>query len=99
MQELMDFILDLYDDNDEKWELHRSFYVSMNANVELDFSDKAKTFDIPSIDWLNEMIQGWTKGDPLIPEIPKLSGHVPMIFGRVINFEPTIHELKVFHGK
>jgi len=98
MQEMMDFILDLYDDNEEKWELHRSFYISMNAMVELDFSEKAKRFDIPAIDWFNDMVKTWTKGDSLIPDV-KLSKHIPMIFGRVVDFQPNIHELKVYKGK
>jgi hypothetical protein len=58
----------------------------MNAMVELDFSDKAKKFDIPAIDWFNDMVKVWTKGDPLIPDMPKLSKHVPMIFGRIVDF-------------
>lgn len=95
---MMDFILDLYDDNEEKWEPHRSFYISMNAQVELDFSDKAKKFDIPAIDWFNDMVKTWTKGDPLIPDI-KLSENIPMIFGRIVDFQPNIHELKVYKGK
>lgn len=47
MQEFMDFILDLYDDDPEKWEKHRSFYISMDAWMQLDFSEDAKTIKIP----------------------------------------------------
>ena len=31
-------------------------------------------------------------------EIPKLSNHVPLVFGRVLDFVPNVHELKVFDG-
>ena len=32
-------------------------------------------------------------------KFPKLSEHVPLIFGRVTSFEPKVHEVKVFQGK
>lgn len=43
----MNFVLDLYDENEEKWSRFSYFYMSMEADVEIDFSDKAKTFEIP----------------------------------------------------
>jgi hypothetical protein len=98
MQEFMDFVVDLYDDDETKWTKHRSFYISMNAMVEFDFSDDAKTVKIPGQDWINDMLKTFTKGDKLL-EIPKMSEHAPLIFGRVIDFKPRVHELKVFHGK
>lgn len=70
----------------------------MDADVALDFSDDAKTIKVPGGDWLNNAIKDWTKGDKLI-EFPKMSEHVPLVFGRVLEFNPTVRELKVFEGK
>jgi len=28
---------------------------------------------------------------------PKMSEHIPLIWGRILDFEPKVHELKVFH--
>ena len=91
------FILDLYDDDPEKWEKHRSFYISMDAWLQLDFSEDAKTIKIPGQDWLSNIAGTFTDkiGDI---KFPKMSEHVPLIFGRVIQFEPNVHEVKVFKG-
>ena len=51
----MNFILDLYDDDPDKWEKHRSFYVSMDAKMELDFSEGAKTMKVPAMDWVSNV--------------------------------------------
>lgn len=98
MQEFMDFVLNLYDDDEEKWSKHRSFYISMGAELEFDFSDGAKTLKIPGQDWINEVARSWNKGKDLI-DIPKASENVPLIFGRVLRFTPSVHELKVFKGR
>lgn len=98
MQEFMDFILDLYDDDDSKWEKHRSFYISMDAMVKLDFSEKAKTVQVPGLDTLTEWAGKYFNTDTSMLKMPKMSEHVPVIFGRIEEFEPRIHELKVFKG-
>lgn len=102
MQEFMNFIIDLYDDDHEKWEKYRSFYISMNASIGLDFSEEAKSFKITAGEWVNEMarnfnFKNFTSVDDLI-KFPKMSQKTPLVWGRVIDFQPTIHELKMFNG-
>ena len=63
MTQLMGFILDLYDNNPNKWTKWRSFYISMNTIVELDFSEDAKRVKIPGEDWMNNLIKTFTGED------------------------------------
>lgn len=43
----MSFVLDLYDNDPTKWKKWRSFYISMNTEVDLDFSEDAKKVKVP----------------------------------------------------
>lgn len=98
MQQFMGFILDLYDNDPNKWNKWRSFFISMNTKVELDFSEDAKKVKIPGEDWMNEMIKTFT-GEKKEYSFPKMTEYVPLIFGRVVDFQPKVHECKVFDGK
>lgn len=97
IQDFMNFIVDLYDEDEEKWEKHRSVYISMRTMIELDFDESAKKFDF-DFDWVNTLAKQWGHNGELI-KIPKMSEHTPLFWGRVKNFKPEIHELKVFEGK
>jgi hypothetical protein len=97
MQQFMGFILDLFDNDPTKWTKWRSFYISMNAEVDLDFSEDAKKVKIPGEDWMGEMIKTFT-GEDKTYAFPKMTEHVPLVFGRVLDFRPKVHELKVFDG-
>ena len=94
----MGFILDLYDNDPNKWNKWRSFYISMSTTVDLDFSEGAKKVQIPGEDWMNQMIKTFT-GEDKTYSFPKMTEHVPLIFGRVIDFNPKVHECKVFDGQ
>lgn len=98
MQEFMDFVLDLYDDNADKWEKHRSFYVSMDASMELDFSEEAKKIKLPKLDWMQYIAPKWHE-KLSGTESPNMASTVPLIFGKIVSFEPRVHEVKVFKGK
>jgi hypothetical protein len=63
MQQFMNFVLDLYDNDRTKWKKWRSFYISMNTEVDLDFSDDAKKIKIPGEEWMSEMIKTFTGED------------------------------------
>ena len=42
----MNFVVDLYDEDEEKWEKHRSVYISMKSMIELDFDENSKKIDL-----------------------------------------------------
>lgn len=46
---------------------------------------------------MNDMIKTFT-GEDKKYSTPKMTEHVPLIFGRVLDFRPKIHELKMFDG-
>ena len=98
MQQFMGFIIDLYDNDPSKWTKWRSFYISMNTLIELDFSEDAKKIKIPGEQWISDLAKTFTGQDKEFT-LPKMSENIPLIFGRVLDFQPTIHELKVFDGK
>eukprot|EP00356_Strombidium_inclinatum_P013346 CAMPEP_0170482128 /NCGR_PEP_ID=MMETSP0208-20121228/2281_1 /TAXON_ID=197538 /ORGANISM="Strombidium inclinatum, Strain S3" /LENGTH=692 /DNA_ID=CAMNT_0010754929 /DNA_START=16 /DNA_END=2091 /DNA_ORIENTATION=- len=75
------------DKNDPAWHNYKSFFISMSANVELDFSDKAKQLNLPDLGPFSM----------LLPQEPLQPGQgMPQIFGRLLKFTPTFNEVKVF---
>ena len=81
----MGFILDLYDNDPNKWTKWRSFYISMNTVVELDFSEDAKKVKIPGEQWISDMVKTFT-GENKEYTLPKMSENIPLIFRRVLDF-------------
>jgi hypothetical protein len=81
----MGFIIDLYDNDPSKWTKWRSFYISMNTLVELDFSEDAKKIKIPGEQWISDLAKTFTGQDKDFT-LPKMSENIPLIFGRVLDF-------------
>ena len=73
-----------FEENDS-WKIHRSFFMSLNAEIKLDLGEKAKT---PTIAGLPDTLL----------DTEKASKHMPFVFGRIKDFIPTVKELKVFKG-
>jgi hypothetical protein len=94
MQQIMELFQSISTDiSDPAWQSYKSFFISMTAKMELDFSDDAKRLNIPV---LENMLGEYASFLPL----GELSPHknLPIIFGRLLKFHPTVHELKVFDG-
>jgi hypothetical protein len=84
------------DEDDSKWKEHSSFFMSLQGEMDFDFSDGAKVFKPNfSLEGLTgtDMFDALT--DPINKDVNIAEG-VPMIFGILKDFRPVIKELKVF---
>lgn len=72
------------DDNDPGWVTHRSFFMSLSLNMELDLSEQAKSATPLHQDYY---------------ETKKASEIMPFVFGKFKKFDPKINQLKVYHGE
>ena len=97
VQQLMELFTDTTpDENDPKWKEHSSFFMSLQGEMDFDFSDGAKVFK-PKISL--EGLTGTDLFDTLTNPMKKdvnIAEGVPMIFGILKDFRPKIKELKVF---
>lgn len=84
------------EEDDPKWKEHNSFFMSLQGEMDFDFSDGAKVYKpalslegLTGTDLFDKMI------DPLNQDVNIAEG-VPMIFGILKDFRPVVKELKVF---
>lgn len=85
------------DDGNKEWRNFRKFFISLGVKLKFDFSEDAKTFKIPYKDKIDDFASQLGFGEQVEKlKIPQLSEVLPMVFARVLDFEPTIHEVKIF---
>lgn len=97
MQQIMElFEPSIPSENDSKWKEHGSFFMSLQGEMDFDFSDSAKVFK-PKV-----QLEGLTGTDvfdkltnPLYQQV-NLSDGIPMVFAILKDFRPKIKELKVY---
>lgn len=83
------------DVNDSKWKEYGSFFMSLQGEMDFDFSDGAKVFKPKiSLDGLTGTDYFDKVTDPLAQDFNIAEG-VPMIFGILKDFRPKIKELIV----
>ena len=82
--------------DDSHWKEHISFFMSLQGEVDLDFSEGAKTFKAPKIPGVPDIIYDYI--DPIVGEGggDNIQDGIPLIFGIVKDFRPVINELKVY---
>ena len=90
----MQMILEIFqalntDASDPSWKNFKSFFISMQGLLELDFSANAKKFFTPDLGPLQFLFP---------PETDQITSGLPLIFGRVVNFTLAFKEVKVFNG-
>ena len=76
--------------DDAHWKEHITFFTSLQGELDLDFSEGAKTFKAPKIPGVPDMVYDYI--DPLIGEAggDNVQAGVPLIFGAVKDFRPVI---------
>lgn len=75
-------------DDRNKWKTFRKFFVSLNTQIQFDFSGQSeKIRDAPSG-------SAFEIGEDLLKQY-SLSKILPFIFGKVVSFEPKVNEIKV----
>lgn len=85
------------EEDNKKWRKYRKFFISAGADVKFDFSEGAKTFKIPYQDNIQDLANTFGFANELKKlKLPKLSEHLPFIFARVLDFDPMIHQLKIY---
>lgn len=95
----MELFQSMEETDDTKWKEHSSFFMSLQGEMDLDFSDKAKVYKPKlSLDGLMGTDMFDSLLEPHVKDINLAEG-VPMIFGIVKDFRPTVKELKVFDKK
>ena len=70
--------------------------MSLQGEVDLDFSDGAKTYKAPKIPGVPDIVYDYI--DPIVGENggDNIQEGVPLIFGIMKDFRPVIKELKVY---
>jgi hypothetical protein len=84
------------EDDDPKWKEHNSFFMSLQGEMDFDFSDGAKVFKpkislegLTGTDLFDKMT------DPMMQDVNIAEG-IPMVFGILKDFRPVVKELKVY---
>lgn len=95
IEQLMDLFQSMAASADDKqWKEHVSFFLSLQGEVDFDFSDGAKVFKPPKIPGVPDAINDY--GASLLEGKDNMVEGVPIIFGMVKDFRPVVKELKVF---
>lgn len=97
VEQLMELFASIVpEEDDPKWKEHNSFFMSLQGEMDFDFSDGAKVFKpkfslegLTGTDIFDKMT------DPLMQDVNLAEG-VPMVFGILKDFRPVVKELKVF---
>lgn len=77
------------EDSNKKWRTFRKVFMSLGVKIQFDFSEDAKDFNIPFKDGINEWAKRFGLGEDVL-KIPKLNEVLPMVFARVLEFDPFI---------
>ena len=95
---IFDFVNEFAEkDTGKKWINHRLFFISMDFDLAFDFSEDAKTIKVPYKDTIANFAKtlGMEKDFNKL-EMPKYNQLIPFIFARILDFQPTVREIKVF---
>ena len=97
VEQLMELFTSMVpEEDDPKWKEHNSFFMSLQGEMDFDFSDGAKVFKPKiSLDGITGTDLFDKITDPLMQEV-NISDGIPMIFGILKDFRPIIKELKVY---
>lgn len=92
LEQLMEFFTQLSSDqDDERWELHRSTFISVSNQIEWSFHDSYIPVSNPISDMMLSMVSESDKER----QHQTLKKQFPYIIGKVEKFTPTFHQVKV----
>ena len=82
-------------DDKDKWKTYRKFFVSLNTIINFDFSKDQDESKILGQDYIDQFGSALGFEEDILKQY-KLTEILPFIFGRVVDFQPKVNELKVF---